>query len=131
MNLKGAIDFARAACVAMAGHGGRIVLVSSLAGVNGGLIASPHYVASKGGLNAFVKWLARRYGPEGVLVNAVAPASVRTPMMRGQEVDLSRIPLGRMAEPEEVAGPILFLCSPAASYVTGVVLNVNGGVWIA
>ena len=128
VNLKGAVDFARAACAAMTPRGGRIVLVSSLAGVNGGLIASPHYVASKGGLNAFVKWLARRYGPAGILVNAVAPASVRTPMMRGQNIDLARIPLSRMAEPEEVAGPIVFLCSPASSYVTGVVLDVNGGV---
>jgi 3-oxoacyl-[acyl-carrier protein] reductase len=131
VNLKGAIDFCRAAMARMAGSGGRIVLVGSLAGRNGGLIASPHYVASKGGLDAFVKWLARHGAPGNILVNAVAPASVRTPMMDGQPVDLTRIPLGRMAEPEEVAGPIAFLCSPAASYMTGTILDVNGGVYMA
>ena len=131
VNLKGAVDLARAALRRMAGHGGRIVLVSSLAGRTGGLVASPHYVASKGGLNALVKWLAQRGAPEGVLVNGVAPASVRTPMMDGQSVDLARIPLGRMAEPHEVAGPIAFLCAPASSYMTGTILDVNGGVHMA
>lgn len=130
VNLKGAVMLCRAAMDNMRGRGGRIVLVSSLAGRTGGLIASPHYVASKGGLQAFVKWLARQGAPEGILVNAVAPASVRTPMMEGRPVDLGGIPLGRMAEPEEIAGPIAFLCSPAASYVTGCVLDVNGGVYM-
>ena len=109
---------------------GRIVVVGSLAGRTGGLIAGPHYVASKGGIHAFVKWLARRAGPHNVLVNGVAPASVDTPMMRDRPVDLARIPLGRMAFPDEVAWPIAFLCSAAASYVCGVVLDVNGGVYM-
>lgn len=130
VNLKGALDFSRAALRGMKGRGGRVVLVSSLAGRNGGLIASPHYVASKGGLNALVKWLARQGAPDNILVNAVAPASIRTPMMAGQEVDLSKIPLGRLGEPEEVAGPIAFLCSPAASYITGSVIDINGGVYM-
>jgi NAD(P)-dependent dehydrogenase (short-subunit alcohol dehydrogenase family) len=130
INLKGAIDFCRAVMRSMAGHGGRIVLVSSLAGRNGGLIASPHYVASKGGMNAAVKWLARRGAPEGILVNAVAPASVKTPMMAGQPVDLSKIPLGRMAEPQEAAAPIVFLLMPASSYMTGTMLDVNGGIYM-
>jgi NAD(P)-dependent dehydrogenase (short-subunit alcohol dehydrogenase family) len=60
-------------------------------------------VASKGGLFAVVKWLARKAAPAGVLVNGIAPASVRTPMMAGRPVDLARVPVGRMAEPEEVA----------------------------
>jgi 3-oxoacyl-[acyl-carrier protein] reductase len=130
VNLKGALDFCRAVMHGMAGRGGRIVLVSSLAGRTGGLIASPHYVASKGGMNAMVKWLARRGAPEGILVNAVAPASVQTPMMTGQPVDLSKIPLGRMAEPREAAAPIAFLLMPASSYITGTVLDVNGGVYM-
>jgi NAD(P)-dependent dehydrogenase (short-subunit alcohol dehydrogenase family) len=109
---------------------GRIVLVGSLAGRMGGLIAGPHYVASKGGLHAVVKWLARQAAPH-VLVNGVAPASVETAMMQGQPVDLGRIPLGRMATADEVAWPIAFLCSAAASYVAGTVLDVNGGVYMS
>jgi len=107
---------------------GRMVFVGSLAGRTGGLIAGPHYVASKGGVHAVVKWLARRAAPHNVLVNGVAPASVDTPMMKDRPVDLARIPLARKAAPEEVAWPIAFLCSDAASYVCGAVLDVNGGV---
>lgn len=130
VNLKGALDVARAGLAHMRERrGGRIILVSSLAGRSGGLIASPHYVASKGGLNAFIKWLAQQGAPHGVLVNGVAPASVDTAMMAGQPVDLKRVPLGRMARPEEVAGPIAFLAAPASSYMTGTILDVNGGVF--
>jgi NAD(P)-dependent dehydrogenase (short-subunit alcohol dehydrogenase family) len=109
---------------------GRIVFVGSLAGRMGGLIAGPHYVASKGGVHALVKWLARQVAAQGILVNGVAPASVATPMMRDRPVDLERIPLGRKAEPHEVAWPIAFLCSDAASYICGTVLDVNGGVYM-
>ena len=110
---------------------GRIVFVGSLAGRMGGLIAGPHYVASKGGVHALVKWLAKQAAPHNVLVNGVAPASVETPMMREKPVDLTRIPLGRKAQPQEIAWPIAFLCSDAASYVCGTVLDVNGGVYMA
>lgn len=131
VNLKGAIHCARAFMPSMTARGsGRMVLVGSLAGKTGGLIAGAHYAASKGGLHALVKWLAQRGGPAGVLVNGVAPASIATPMMRGQTVDRQKIPLRRMGEPEEVAWPIAFLCSDAASYVCGTVLDVNGGVWM-
>ena len=133
VNLKAAIDLSRMAFASMRkkGKGGRIVLVSSLAGRNGGLIASPHYVASKGGLNAFIKWLAKQGAPYDILVNGVAPASVMTTMMEGRDVDLAGIPLGRMAAPEEIAGPIAFLCMAASSYMTGTILDVNGGVFAA
>ena len=66
-----------------------------------------------------------------MLVNGIAPVSVATPLMAGQPVDLARIPLGRMARPEEIAAPIAFLCSAAASYICGAVLDVNGGVYMA
>jgi NAD(P)-dependent dehydrogenase (short-subunit alcohol dehydrogenase family) len=132
VNVLGPIHAARAFLPGMIlRRRGRIVLVGSLAGRMGGLIAGPHYVASKGAVHALVQWLARQAAPHNVLVNGVAPASVDTPMMQGQPVDLARIPLGRMAQAEEVAGPIAFLCSAAASYVCGVVLDVNGGVYMA
>jgi NAD(P)-dependent dehydrogenase (short-subunit alcohol dehydrogenase family) len=132
VNLGGPIHFARAYLPAMIERGdGRIVLVGSVAGRMGGLIAGAHYVASKGGLHALVKWLARRGGPHGVLVNGVAPASIETEMIRGQPVDLGRIPLGRKGRPDEVAWPIAFLCSKAASYISGAVLDVNGGVYMS
>jgi len=132
VNLRGAVFAARSVMPGMAKRGwGRIVLVGSLAGKMGGLIASAHYVASKGGLHAIVKWLAQRGGPDNVLVNGVAPASTATPMMEGRPVDVQRIPLRRMSRPEEVAWPIAFLCSDAASYVTGTVIDVNGGVYMA
>jgi NAD(P)-dependent dehydrogenase (short-subunit alcohol dehydrogenase family) len=131
VNVLGPIHAARAFLPGMVERrSGRIVMVGSLAGKMGGLIAGPHYVASKGGVHALVKWLARQAAPHGVLVNGVAPASVQTPLMDGQPVDLSRIPLGRRAEPEEIAWPIAFLCSPAASYICGAVLDVNGGVYM-
>ena len=104
--------------------------MGSLAGKTGGLIASAHYTASKGGLHALVKWLAQRGAPAGVLVNGIAPASIATPMMDRQPVDLAKIPLRRMGAAEEVAWPIAFLCSDASSYVCGTVLDVNGGVWM-
>ena len=129
VNVLGPIHLARVFLPAMIRQRwGRIVFVGSLAGRTGGLIAGPHYVASKGGVHAVVKWLARRAAPHGVLVNGVAPASVETPMMTDRPVDLARIPLARKAQPEEVAWPIAFLCSGAASYICGAVLDVNGGV---
>jgi NAD(P)-dependent dehydrogenase (short-subunit alcohol dehydrogenase family) len=129
VNVFGPIHAARAFLPGMIRRRwGRIVFVGSLAGRTGGSIAGPHYVASKGGIHALVKWLARQVGPHNVLVNGVAPASVDTQLMRDRPVDVGRIPLGRMALPDEVAWPIAFLCSAAASYVCGAVLDVNGGV---
>lgn len=131
VNLHGPIHFARAYLPGMieARHG-RMVLVGSVAGRMGGLIASAHYVASKGGLHALVKWLARRGAPHGVLVNGIAPGAIETEMTRGQPIDPGHIPLGRKGQAEEVAWPIAFLCSPAAGYITGTVLDVNGGLYM-
>jgi 3-oxoacyl-[acyl-carrier protein] reductase len=110
---------------------GHVVFVGSLAGRSGGLIAGPHYVASKGAVHALVKWLARQVAPQNVIVNGVAPASIETSMMRDRPVDLDRIPLGRMGKAEEIGWPIAFLCSDAASYICGAVIDVNGGVYMA
>jgi len=132
VNVRGPIHFVRSVLPGMIERGrGHIVLVGSLAGRTGGLIAGPHYVASKGAVHALVRWLARQAGPHNVLVNGVAPASIDTPMMRDRPVDLRRIPLGRMGRAEEIAWPIAFLCSDAASFVCGAILDVNGGVHMA
>ena len=131
VNLHGPIHFARAYLPGMsARRGGRMVLVGSVAGRIGGLVASAHYVASKAGLHALVKWLAKRGAPHGVLVNGIAPGPIETGMTRGQTFDLARIPLGRMGVADEIAWPIAFLCSPAARYITGTVLDVNGGLYM-
>jgi NAD(P)-dependent dehydrogenase (short-subunit alcohol dehydrogenase family) len=131
VNVLGPIHAARAFLPGMIERRkGRIVLVGSLAGRMGGLIAGPHYVASKGGVHALVKWLARQAAPHNIVVNGIAPASVETAMMKDRPVDLERIPLGRKAKAEEIAWPIAFLCSEAASYVCGTVLDVNGGVYM-
>lgn len=91
--------------------------------------ASPHYVASGGGVNSMMKWLTRRAAPDGVRINAIAPGPVQTPMTTGQSFDALGIPLGRVAQPDEIAWPIAFLCSSASSYMTGNILDVNGGVF--
>lgn len=131
VNAKGVVNIVRPAMERMIRQeSGRIVLVSSVAGRMGGLKASPHYVIAKGGVNALVKWLARRGAPHGVAVNAVAPGATATAMVEGQEFDLGGIPLGRLAQPREIAEPIAFLCSDAASYICGAILDVNGGVYM-
>ena len=131
VNLLGPIHFARAVLPGMTARGkGKMVLVSSVAGRMGGLKASPHYVAAKGGVNALVKWLARKGAPHGVLVNAVAPGATVSAMTESQSFDVSGIPLGRLALPADIAWPIAFLCSEAANYISGTILDVNGGVYM-
>jgi 3-oxoacyl-[acyl-carrier protein] reductase len=112
---------------------GRIIVVSSTAGQRGESFHS-HYGASKGGVISFVKGLSTELAPHRILVNCVAPGWVDTDMsvpVLAKAAEARRIqagiPLGRVARPEEVAMPILFLASEMASYVTGEILNVNGG----
>ncbi|WP_419166878.1 SDR family NAD(P)-dependent oxidoreductase [Candidatus Palauibacter sp.] len=110
----------------------RIVLVSSTAAQRGEAEHS-HYAASKGAINAFCKSIATELGPRSINVNAVAPGWVATdmsaPALRGEagRAALALIPLGRVATPEDIAGPICFLLSDAARHITGEILNVNGG----
>jgi NAD(P)-dependent dehydrogenase (short-subunit alcohol dehydrogenase family) len=132
VNVKGTVNCVRAAMPPMMERGrGRIVLVGSLAGRTGGLLSGPHYVASKGAVGALVRWFARIGAPRNVLVNGVAPGPVDTGMIAGRSLNLASIPIGRIARPEELAGPIAFLCSPAASYICGAMLDVNGGVYMS
>jgi 3-oxoacyl-[acyl-carrier protein] reductase len=111
---------------------GAMVLVASTAGQRGEGDHS-HYAAAKGALIAFAKSLAKELGPSGIRVNVVAPGWVQTDMTRdalktpaGRAV-VDAIPLGRVARPEEIAGPVAFLASDLASYMHGHVLSVNGG----
>ena len=129
INLQGPINVTRAFMDSMAATGGgRIALIGSLAGRFGGLLSGPHYVMSKGGIHAFVRWAARQGAPKKVLVNAVAPGPIATPMTDGVPFNANAVPLGRIGNPEEIAGPLVFLVSPTASYITGSVLDINGGV---
>jgi len=112
---------------------GTMILVSSTAGQRGEPFHS-HYAATKGATIAMTKSLAAELGPRGITVNCVAPGWVATDMTTEALRDPKQrrkvrklIPLGRVASPEEIAGPILFLASELASHVNGEVLNVNGG----
>jgi 3-oxoacyl-[acyl-carrier protein] reductase len=112
--------------------GGRIVLISSTAGQRGEAFHAD-YGASKGAVISFTKSLAVELAPRDITVNSVAPGWVDTEMVAGalDAAGMARanagIPLGRIASAEDIAGPVLFLCSPLARHITGEILNVNGG----
>lgn len=137
VNLKAAFFLCRTVGTALqsAGRGGRIVAFASQGWWSGGFGGSVVYAASKGGVVSFVRGLARTYGPDGITVNAVAPGAIDTPMMLSGMTDealratVDAVPLGRMGRPSEVAGPVLFLLSDQASYVSGATLNVSGA-WL-
>jgi 3-oxoacyl-[acyl-carrier protein] reductase len=112
--------------------GGRIVLVSSTAGQRGEAFHAD-YAASKGAIISMVKGLCVELGPRGITVNCVAPGWIDTEMANpafggGRKEAIARtIPIGRIPPPEDIAGPIVFLCSDLARHITGEILNVNGG----
>ena len=134
INLKGTWSVCRAAVPIMKQQKfGRIVIVSSTAGQRGEAFVS-NYAASKGGQISFTKSLSTELASFGINVNCVAPGWVETEMTaevfedkEGLQAILSTIPRGRMATAEEIAGPIVFLCSEWANNITGEILNVNGG----
>lgn len=131
VNLDGVFYCVRAAA-GMLADGGRIVLVGSTAGQRG---EAHHgdYAASKGALQSLVKGVAVELAPRDITVNCVAPGWIDTEMAAvpygggGRAEIEASIPLGRVASPEDVAGPIVFLCSGLARHITGEVVNVNGG----
>lgn len=137
INLKGAFLFCREAGREMIkrGKGGRIINMASIAGLVGLDTGNANYCASKGGLIALTRCLAIEWAKYGILVNAIAPSHVRTPLIANlmkekPEVEagfLDNIPLGRIGEPDDVVGPAVFLASPAASFITGHTLIVDGG----
>ena len=134
INLKGTWSVCRAAVPWMKKQQyGRIVIVSSTAGQRGEANVS-NYAAAKGGQISFTKSLGPELAGFGINVNCVAPGWVETEMTKDVVDDKARlasinksIPVGRMATPEEIAGPVVFLCTSWADHITGEVLNVNGG----
>jgi NAD(P)-dependent dehydrogenase (short-subunit alcohol dehydrogenase family) len=133
VNLTGAMRISMAAHAKLALSGGAIVNIASMLTYFGGPRV-PAYSASKGGIAQLTRSLAVAWASDGIRVNAVAPGWIATPLTQSLRNDtarsnelLSRTPFGRWGNPEEVAGPVLFLCSEAASFITGAIIPVDGG----
>jgi 3-oxoacyl-[acyl-carrier protein] reductase len=114
--------------------GGKIINIASVVGEIGNFGQS-NYAASKGGVIAFTKTVAKEYAKDGILVNAVAPGFINTKILqnipeRVMQKIIDQIPLGRLGAPEEVAKLVCFLASDDANYITGQVININGGVYM-
>lgn len=134
-NLDGAFYLSRAVIPGMKKRRwGRIVNTCSLAAKTGGLTAGTAYAASKGALTSLTFSLARELAPYGVTVNGISPAYVKTPMVTEQLTEAQRqaliaqIPVGRFCEPEEFAHVVRFLVSPLAGFITGEIVDLNGGL---
>lgn len=134
INLKSVFFLTRAAARYMQEHGfGRVVNVSSTGGRVGGVVNATVYSATKGGVLAMTKSMAREYAADGILVNAVAPGAVDTPMFTGIGNErvaayVEGVPLKRLADPREIADGIVHLCLPTTTWITGATLDINGGV---
>jgi len=137
INLNGTMRVCTAARAALAARRGCIVNTASMLSFFGGGLV-PGYSASKGGVAQLTKSLAIAYADDGIRVNAVAPGWIATPLTQSLQDDpvrsgpiLARTPLHRWGTPEDIAGPVLFLASEQARFVTGIVLPVDGGYLIA
>lgn len=137
VNLRGAFLFCREVGKHMIENNiaGRIINMASITGLVGVETGNINYASTKGGLIALTRTLAIEWAKHNILVNAVAPSHTRTPLIEQLMIDkpevetyfLGNIPLGRLARPEEIARPVVFLASKAASFITGHVLTVDGG----
>ncbi len=136
VNLTGTFNCCRAVASLMVERGwGRIVSISSLAAQQGSTGGHSHYAAAKAGIVGLSRSLARELAPHGVTVNVVAPGWIDTEGWEGQldghrDEYAARVPVGRLGTPEDVAHAVAFLASEEASYITGVTLSVNGGLYI-
>lgn len=134
VNLKGEFLCARAVCEhMMANRAGRIINLSSSAWRSGGFAGGVPYTAAKAGVIGLTRALAKTLGPYGITVNAIAPGPSATQMTDAwleewSKSFLQHIPLGRVGEPEDIANAALFLASDEAAYITGICLDVNGGI---
>jgi 3-oxoacyl-[acyl-carrier protein] reductase len=132
-NLKSVFLLSRAVLRGMMkARAGRIVNVSSVVGFTGNP-GQANYAAAKAGMVGFSKALAREVGSRGITVNCVAPGFIETDMTRALAPEqvkklVDNVPLGRLGRVDDVAQAVLFLCSPAAGYITGATLHVNGGM---
>jgi len=121
---------------------GKIINIASISGKIGGAVSKkgdgveskrgrsgPGYAAAKGGVIAFTKWMAKDAGCYGIYVNAVAPGGIDTEMTKGYTYPVEDLPISRMGKPEDVAQVVVFLASDASNYITGQIINVDGG-WI-
>ncbi len=137
-SVRGAYNMSRAVVPHMRSRrSGAIVCMGSVAAQRGGgVLGGPHYSAAKGAVQAFAKAMARELAPDGIRANAVAPGMVETDLLVGKIDDEGKrkvaesTPLGRLAVPLDIANACLFLASDLSSYVTGIVLDVNGGLHI-
>jgi 3-oxoacyl-[acyl-carrier protein] reductase len=143
IDLKGTFLCIQAVYPHMKARGyGKIVNVSSISGIIGGAVSKasdtpeqrkgrsgPAYAAAKGGVIALTRWVAKDVAKDGLYVNSVAPGAVETEMTRGFDYGVQALPIARMGSPLDIAEAILFLASDASNYITGQVLNVDGG-WV-
>lgn len=131
VNLTGAFVCAKAVLPGMRERGyGRMLSIGSSAGITGGSKSAAAYGASKAGIMALAKAIATEYAPHGITSNALAPSLIETDMVAGVADLVNRIPVGRLGKPSDVADLAAFLCSAHAGYITGAVVDVNGGFLI-
>jgi len=131
VNLTGSFLVARAVLPMMRESGyGRVVSIGSSAGITGGAKSVAAYGASKAGVMALAKAIASEYAPFGITSNALAPTLIETDMIAGIADMAARIPVGRLGRPAEVADLVAFMCSEHAGFITGAVVDINGGFLI-
>jgi len=134
VNLMGVVNPVREIFPVMADQGfGKMVALGSIAAKIGGVASGPAYTSAKAAVHGLMKWVAKAGASKGVYASVVAPGPVETPMwetvtQRAAPSANGSVPLGRFGQPEDVAQAILFLCSPASNWITGTVLDVNGGM---
>lgn len=134
VNLMGVVNPVREVMPVMEAQGyGKIVALGSIAAKIGGVASGPAYVAAKSAVHGLMKWVAKNGASKGIYASVVAPGPVETPMwetvtQRSAPKANGNVPLGRFGQPEDIAQAILFLVSPQSNWITGTVLDVNGGM---